>query len=255
MTRQVMILTTSWNDGHPLDYELAALLAQYGIQATFYIPRHSRRYTITEDSIRQLADRFEVGAQTLDDVELTRLEPRQARQEIVDSKSWLESVTGKECRMFCYPGGKFAPLHAGMVRDAGFLGARTVEFLSTDFPRFRHGIYEMPTTIHIYPHSPQRYLRNAAKRMLLRNLWAYVTSGWGLEWDELTRLFWNTCSGRGGVLHLWGRSWDLEHDQQWNRLEEVFRFFKELSGVERMMTNAEVCDVAAARRAGRPPVW
>lgn len=255
MTQQVMILTTSWNDGHPLDYELADLLDQYGIPATFYVPRDSGRHTIDERCIRQLAERFEVGAQTIDNVTLTHLMPSQARQEIVDSKHWLESVTGKECRMFCYPGGKFTPIHAGMVRDAGFYGTRTVEFMSTDFPRFRHGLYEMPTTIHVYPHQPQHYLRNAAKRLLLRNLWLYVRSGWDLDWDELTRLFWTTCSTRGGVFHLWGRSWEIEEHEQWARLEDIFRFFGTFSEIERKMTNAEVCDVVAARRTGRPPDW
>ena len=255
MTHQVMILTTSWNDGHPLDYELAGLLNQYGIRGTFYIPRRSERYTIDERCIRQLAEHFEVGAQTMDNVNLTHLTPAHARQEIVDSKAWLESVTGTECRMFCYPGGKFLPLHAAMVRDAGFLGARTVEFLSTSFPRYRHGIYEMPTTIHIYSHPPQHYLRNAAKRLLLRNLWTYIQTGWGMDWDELARLFWTTCSTRGGVFHLWGRSWDIEHTEQWARLEEVLRFFNEFADVERMMTNRQVCDLAAARRAAPTPVW
>jgi peptidoglycan-N-acetylglucosamine deacetylase len=255
MTRQVIILTTSWNDGHPLDYEVADILEQYGIRATFYIPRQSRHYTISESHIRELSERFEIGAQTLDNVELTHLSTEKARQEIADSKSWLEQVTGQECRVFSYPEGKFASTHAAMVQDAGFIGARTSEYFSIDFPRFRHGIFEMPTTVQVYPQESARYLRNTIKRGSFRRLWEYIQFGWGMNWDDLARMLWQECMTQGGVFHLWGHSWEIEQENQWDRLEEIFRFIDQYFDVERKMTNAEVCDVAAARRAGRSPVW
>ena len=31
-------ITTSWDDGHPLDLRVAELLAKYGLQGTFYVP-------------------------------------------------------------------------------------------------------------------------------------------------------------------------------------------------------------------------
>jgi peptidoglycan-N-acetylglucosamine deacetylase len=251
MTRQAMILTTSWNDGHPLDYEVAELLHQYGIHATFYIPRQSRRYTISESHIRDLAERFEIGAQTLDNVELPRLPPEKARQEIADSKAWLEYVTGRECRMFCYPEGKFTSIHAAMVQDAGFIGARTAEYFSIDFPRFRYGIYEMPTTVQAYPQEPSRYLRNTIKRGSFRRLWDYIQLGWGMNWDDLARMLWQECLTSGGVFHLWSHSWEIEQEDQWKRLEEMFRFFDEFADQEMRMTNGEVCDVADARSASR----
>lgn len=97
MERQSLILTTSWDDGHPMDYRLAELMGTYGIRGTFYIPRKSERYTINEKCIRELSTRFEVGAHTMNHVELPLLAPEDAHREIVDSKLWIESVTGKEC--------------------------------------------------------------------------------------------------------------------------------------------------------------
>ena len=32
------IVTTSWDDGHPLDVRLAELLSSYGVPGTFYLP-------------------------------------------------------------------------------------------------------------------------------------------------------------------------------------------------------------------------
>jgi peptidoglycan-N-acetylglucosamine deacetylase len=253
MTHQVTILTSSWADGHPLDYEVAELLGQYGIPGTFYIPRQSSRYTISESSIRKLADRFEVGAQTIDNISLTDLSPTKARQEVVDSKLWLESVTGKECRMFCYPGGKFTRLDAELVRDAGFLGARTVEYFSLDFPRYRHGIFEMPTTIQAYPVEPGKYLRNTIKRASFRRMWEYVEKGRGMDWDDLARLLWTECLEHGGVFHLWGHSWEIEEQGQWDRLEQVLQLFDEFSAREKRMTNSEVCQVAKVRRSMPEP--
>lgn len=255
MTRQVMILTTSWNSGHPLDYEVADLLDQYNLRATFYIPRQSHRYTISESHIRELAERFEVGAQTLDDIALTQLPPDKAHQEITDSKAWIESVTGKACRMFSYPEGKFAPIHAEMVRKAGFVGARTTEYFSIEFPKLRHGVYEMPTTVQVFPQEPTRYLRNTIKRGSFRRLWEYVQFGWGMNWDDLARMLWEECISHGGVFHLWGHSWEIEHFDQWKRLERMFRFFDEFADQETRLTNGEVCDLAAATQTTRPSGW
>ena len=33
-----ILITTSWDDGHPLDLRLAELLHKYDVPATFYIP-------------------------------------------------------------------------------------------------------------------------------------------------------------------------------------------------------------------------
>ena len=47
------LVTTSWDDGHPLDIRLAEMLARYGVLGTFYIPMHyGRRPVVTEDEIQ-----------------------------------------------------------------------------------------------------------------------------------------------------------------------------------------------------------
>lgn len=36
MENKQLIITTSWDDGHPLDLKIAELLDKYGINGTFY---------------------------------------------------------------------------------------------------------------------------------------------------------------------------------------------------------------------------
>ena len=41
------ILTTSWDDGHPLDLKLADLLARYPIPAALYVPLGNSQQQVT----------------------------------------------------------------------------------------------------------------------------------------------------------------------------------------------------------------
>src|SRR5436190_13479271 len=95
--KPIACITTSWDDGHPLDLRVAELLAKYDLRGTFYVPRSAERGTMTAAQIRELSGAFEVGAHTLHHVVLTRAPEAQARQEIAGSKSWLEDLTGSAC--------------------------------------------------------------------------------------------------------------------------------------------------------------
>src|SRR4051794_21779274 len=46
-----VFITTSWDDGHPLDIRIAELLAKYDLPGTFYIPRASQRPTMEESAV------------------------------------------------------------------------------------------------------------------------------------------------------------------------------------------------------------
>ncbi len=127
--RAAATITTSWDDGHPLDFRVAELLANYGLRGTFYVPRTAPTGTMTAVQVRELSSSFEIGAHTVHHVDLTRVTPENARQEIVDAKAWLEDTTGRPCAMFCPPLGRYSIRHLEMVRQAGFGGLRSVELL------------------------------------------------------------------------------------------------------------------------------
>src|SRR3989338_2072761 len=99
------IITTSWDDGDALDVKLAQLLDRYNVKGTFYITRKYRETRLSENDIRDLSSRHEIGAHTLTHPNLRALSREAKKGEIQGSKEWLEQIIGKNVEMFCYPFG------------------------------------------------------------------------------------------------------------------------------------------------------
>jgi hypothetical protein len=241
-------ITTSWDDGHPLDFRVAALLTKYGLRGTFYVPMSAETGTMTAAQVRELSGTFEIGAHTLHHVDLTGATEQEARQEIVDSKAWLEDNTSLPCSMFCPPKGKYSFRHLALIRQAGFTGVRSVEMLSLDFPRFQAGLLVMPTTVQAHPHRLAAYARNVLRRWAWRNLWLYLAHGRSTDWAKLAESLLCQVHQHGGIFHLWGHSWEVEKNGQWQRLEEVLRFMGQFANQVPALSNAQVCEANQSRK-------
>ena len=239
------IITTSWDDGHPLDFRLAEMLATRNLRATFYIPRDADTGTMSADKVHQLSRQFEIGAHTLDHVFLDRTPDDQANTQIRDSKKWVEDVTGKPCTMFCPPAGKFSRKHLQMIEQAGYAGVRSVEFFSFDPPRPMGSLMMMPTTLQANPNGIFSYTRNLARRLAMRNLWLYIRHGRSTDWAKLSKSLLEFFQQTGGVFHLWGHSWELEQHAQWERLAEVLDLLQWCATDQATMTNGEICTSVA----------
>jgi peptidoglycan/xylan/chitin deacetylase (PgdA/CDA1 family) len=234
------LVTTSWDDGHPLDRRIADLLQRYGLTGTFYIPRNAGWPTMTAGEIRELGSRFEVGAHTLDHTALNRTTDDEAMRQLSGSRQWIEDVTGKPCRVFCFPAGKYKREQLLLVRGAGYLSARTIELLSTDLPHRVEGLALIPTTVQAYPHSPVAYAKNALKRRSLVNLfrtWALLCRR---DWQKLAKKLLERTLLHGGVFHLWGHSWEIEQQHQWDRLEKLLVVIAANKDKVTSMTNSEL---------------
>jgi peptidoglycan-N-acetylglucosamine deacetylase len=234
-------ITTSWDDGHPSDLRVAALLAKYGIAGTFYVPATIESGTMSAAQLRELTPDFEIGAHTLHHVDLTRVTDRTAWQEIAHSKSFIEDNTGVPCACFSPPLGRYKRSHLHMIREAGYLGLRSVEFLSLDFPRPQAGLMLMPTTIQAFPHRFSAFAKNAIKRKALANLWRYVVHGRAAEWPAMAESLLRHAIARGGVFHLWGHSWELQDASQWLRLKDVLRLMGGFVRQAPAVTNGQLC--------------
>jgi peptidoglycan/xylan/chitin deacetylase (PgdA/CDA1 family) len=239
--KPLALITTSWDDGHPLDMRLAERLAHYGIPATFYIPFSSERPVLEHARIRELAAQFEIGAHTISHADLRTLSPGQARQEIVDSKRYIEDITGASCRVFAPPGGKYERRHVTMVRKAGFAGMRTVELMSLRQPARMKGLAVLPTTLQFYPHSPAAYLRNAARRFRPGNWITSLTHAHGRPFEQAAGALSSKAEADGGVFHLWGHSWELEEKGLWSALEATLRLLHARAGNFRLVSNGGLC--------------
>jgi peptidoglycan/xylan/chitin deacetylase (PgdA/CDA1 family) len=238
-----MLITTSWDDGHPLDFRLAELLAKYNLSGTFYIPIKNMRPTLSPAQVRDLAQTFEIGAHTVNHVRLGEVEPARAKAEIVDCKRQLEDIVGRSCSIFCFPGGSYSSAHLDMLREAGFHAARTVELLSLERPHTRQGIAIIPTTIQAYSHGPFSYFRNIASRVSVRGTKNILLSGMTKLWPSLGQSLLQRAAAKGGVFHLWGHSWEIEQCAIWPQVEEMFRVLASYQSRGRCLTNGELWSI------------
>jgi peptidoglycan/xylan/chitin deacetylase (PgdA/CDA1 family) len=237
-------ITTSWDDGHPLDMRLAERLARYGIPATFYIPFRSERPVLDRARIRELAAQFEIGAHTMSHANLRTLSADRARQEIVDSRRYIEDITGVACDVFAPPGGKYGHRHVAMVRDAGFAGMRTVELMHVGEPTRKQGLTMLPTSLQLYSHSPAAYLRNAARRFRPSNWMLYLIHAHCRTLEQAAASILSKAETLGGVFHLWGHSWELEEEGLWPALENTLRLLQARAGRFRLISNGSLCQEA-----------
>ena len=246
-----LFITTSWDDGNPADMRVAEMLSRHGLTGTFYVPRSIETGVMSSPQLRELAQNFEIGAHTLNHTFLTDVDLPKATDEIAGSKKWVEDSTGNPCPMFCPPAGRYKPQHLPIFKKSGFVGIRTVEFMSFDLPRSdKSGLLEMPTTMQAFPQPVRNYLKNLAKRHAWGNLWRYVVHGRSRDWVVLARNLLDRAAQEGGVFHLWGHSWELEQTDQWSRLDQVLKVLGEVTsaGEAACVTNGQLCHHVLARQ-------
>ena len=247
------LLTTSWDDGHVLDFRIAELLTKYRLTGTFYIPRSAPTGTMSPHHVRELSGDFEIGAHTLDHIFLTDIPFVRADEQIAGSKDWVEQTTGQACTIFCPPAGKFTRQHLKLIKAAEFSAVRSVEYMSLDHPRSLDGLLMIPTTIQARPTAGSAYVRNFTKRFALRNLWLWILHARSPVWADNVRRLLKATLASNGVFHLWGHSWEIQEHHQWDRLEYVFKLMSEIAHKAPCVTNGDLCLHTTARR-DHPPL-
>jgi glycosyltransferase involved in cell wall biosynthesis len=235
-----IFVTTSWDDGHKLDKKLADLLLRYNIKGTFYISPKNSEFKeadlLTGNEIIELSKNFEIGGHTLTHPVLSRLEDDVSKSEIIEGKKYLENLTGKEVTSFCYPRGDFSNTHIKILKEAGFRLARTVKRFS-----FNAGsnLYQIPTTIHAYKHKSDVYsiLKLVGFKKFIK---AYQ------NWDYFAIELFESIKKTGGVFHLWGHSWEIESNNDWERLENVLKHISNVENVE-YIDNSQLSDLCKVK--------
>lgn len=221
-----ILVTTSWDDGHILDIKLSKLLEKYGFKGTFYVSPLDRELKkadrLSDEQILEISNKFEIGAHTMTHPHLTDIGEEDAKTEIIESKKYLENILGKEVKSFCYPAGYYKNIHKDIVKQAGFLFARNVNRFYTSFS-FDH--FDARTTIHAYRHYSDAW--SILKNVGILNFWKCY-----LNWDELAINIFDKLENTGGIFHIWGHSWEIENNKDWNRLEKVLSHISNKSGVQ-----------------------
>ena len=132
-------MVVTFDDGYRDNLRVAApLLLKHGVPATFFIATGhvdsgrpfpwdgeagERNPVMTWDEVRELAGLgFDIGAHTVNHVNLGKVGVEEARVEIAGSKRRLEEMLGREVTLFAYPfGGSdcIRPEVRPLVREAG----------------------------------------------------------------------------------------------------------------------------------------
>lgn len=251
-------LTISVDDGSAKDPRTADLLHKHGLQATFYVPANNpERPVIAPGEIREVAKRFEVGSHTLSHLPIHHMSDVRASREIKEGKSWLEEVLGERVISFCYPRGKFNRTTPALVRDAGFLGARTTMMNLCDFPQnpFLWGV-----STQAYSHSKMIQVRHA---LLERNIAGmrnfFRDFHCAIDWREHFAHALDHVEKHGGIAHLILHSWEMEEMGAWSKLESVLESVSRrgLASVTngdlyRLWSSAKMAPAAIAETVARP---
>jgi len=227
--RKYCVVTTSWDDGHPLDLKLAGLLKKYDLKGTFYIPLNNTEQTVIgERDIKKISKYFEVGAHGVSHEHLTTIPLREVIYEATKSKEFLESIIRKNVLMFCYPAGRYNKNIINILKDAGYVGARTVKQFQVRFPK---DPFQIETTIHVHPFSYRKYTGNVLRNVnfsALKHIKVFLTKP---SLVDISMYYFDYIYKHGGVFHLWGHSWEIDKFGLWDELEKIFCYISSRSKV------------------------
>jgi hypothetical protein len=234
--RARVIVTTSWDDGDPLDAKLADVLSEYGIKGTFYYaPRNRERKVMGASELRRIAERFEIGGHTLTHPDLRGLSDAKLKEEVSGGKQELESILGAPVRTFCYPKGKFNARIRRAVVDAGFEAARTTRSFLFDVK----DPFRMPVTFWARDLIWPWWFAHCARSRSWRGFGALADWDFAKPWWKLAAELFDDALRHGGIWHLWGHSWELQERSLWSEFCHLLDVVSRRDDVV-YMTNGEV---------------
>ena len=236
------VITTSWDDGHPLDLRVAGVLARHGLHGTFYVPLLPVGQRILDKTAMQelLGMGMEIGSHTVSHAVLTKLSDSEVDRELGNSRRKLEDLLGVAVTSFSYPKGKFSTRITRRAKLAGYRLCRT----TVDF---RTGIHfdpvRMPVSLHLFPHSGFAHHRHVLRYRNWRGLWNWHGRFRGItDVEKLASCMVEGILKRGGIFHLWGHSWEIEEQRLWPMFDRLAAMLGGLTNVRRF-TNAELLGV------------
>jgi len=122
----------TFDDGHKSNVVAANILREFDAQATFFLTKlvcQTRDRFMDNDEIREVSKICSVGSHGITHRPLSWLNSDEIRSELVDSKHWLEDLTGQKVEALSAPGGALDSRVVRHAREAGYgLIANSVEW-------------------------------------------------------------------------------------------------------------------------------
>jgi peptidoglycan/xylan/chitin deacetylase (PgdA/CDA1 family) len=195
------------------------------MRGTFYVPLQpfDGHPALSADDLRSLcAEGFEVGGHGIAHENMSQISLQKATHVVQTCKAVLEDTVGQRLRMFCYPNGRYSHHVVEALKTAGYEGARTVCLLATEVS---YGPFDLPTTAQVYPHTRTEYLRNITRARSLGRLYDYVAHlSLDNDWIEIGKKLFDRVLKYGGIWHLWGHSWEIQHLGLWDEMQQMLDY-------------------------------
>ena len=139
--KQGKVVGITFDDGYLNNLENALpILTKYGFSSTVYIvsqkqtndwdlPHNIEQKPLMNNTQQKqwLSAGQEIGAHTRHHLNLMKIAPEEAKQEIERCKSELEQGLNTQVNHFCYPYGQYTKKIVDMVKAAGYITATTVQ--------------------------------------------------------------------------------------------------------------------------------
>jgi len=216
MKQTKIFVMSSWDDVTRLDLKLCELLEIYKLKGTFFVVNNWIGKEISRGELQHISEIHELGAHTLNHVDLTQVAMEVAEKEISESKRLLENLVGKPVTSFAYPKGHYTKAHMIMVRNAKYLCARTTKPF---YVKTTGNPYELNVTIWTHPHRLRDIKGMFRLFKLSPNL---VVSPLRIKkWNELGKEIFDVLLESGGVFHVFGHAWQVEEIDGWRKLEDL----------------------------------
>lgn len=206
------ILTFSFDDGITQDERFINLLNKYGLKCTFnlnsellgkdgYLTIQGKKINHTKiapELIKDIYKGHEVASHTLTHPNLTTLSPEEVVRQVEDDRRKLSDLVGYEVQGFAYPCG-------------GINSNRVV----ADIIKNKTPVKYARTIVHSYNFDVQ-------KDLFLFKPTASLTKN-KEKLLELCDEFLNSNSDKLQLFYIWGHSYELDVDDDWEFFEEVCR--------------------------------
>ena len=111
----------------PNDERLVRLERETGFSPTREYPTNERQ-TLSRAEIEQMKEHVDFASHTRFHPLLPSCTDEECEVEIRESKAEVERLTGEPCRHFSHPNGDYSPREIEMIKAAGYVSARTMDF-------------------------------------------------------------------------------------------------------------------------------
>jgi peptidoglycan/xylan/chitin deacetylase (PgdA/CDA1 family) len=220
-------VTTSWDDNDSGSMEIMNILDSMNLKGTFYVDAGNAHGTpgwasdgLADSDLRALSLQHEVGSHTWSHADLRRCDVRTMREELTRSKDYLEHTLGRPVFGFAYPYGAYTSVSQRMVKECGYLFARTTVQGNIEFPPrnpylWGISVWALDISPYFLKHIISKTILSRAGRMYVKNL------AW--DWRRLTSKFFEKAQLANGVLHIWGHGVEVLKPRLRRQFVEVCR--------------------------------